>query len=461
MAMELDPGRYDAAVELAEFYMWQNRFGDAATLLEQYTSQMQNSPKYLDRSAMVLMNIGLPGRAWPLLKRANELQPGVDSLQARLAECAVFVGEMDVARSTYAALLATHPYHQRNHYEYSKLVRARDDSHIVQMKEVLKKTQNEPERNIFLYYALAKELEDLEVWQESFEFYKKAGDAARSQSTYDVAADVDLVAQMIETCSAEWLSGATTKVDDSGDAPAPIFIVGLPRSGTTLTERILSSHSQVESCGESFFLRDAIKAVSGVKSSTAMSPEIVVAASTKPPQDIAKAYLGAIRYRLSGAPMFIEKLPENELFLGFIARAFPAAKLVLQVRNPMDSCFALYKQSYFRYAYSLDDLARYFVAHHQLVTHWRDVLGDRLVEVEYERMVTNTEHETRRLLDELGLDFEPACLEFEKNVAASNTASTVQVREKTHTRSVRRWTRYEKELATLREELQRAGIDID
>lgn len=125
----------------------------------------------------------------------------------------------------------------------------------------------------------------------------------------------------------------------------------------------------------------------------------------------------------------------------------------------MDACFAMYKQSFFRYAYTLDDLGRYYVAYDRLLNHWRETVSDRLIEVEYELLVSDQEIQTRKLLEKLGLDFEVACLNFEQNISASNTASTVQVREKIHTRSVGRWTHFEEHLQPLKTYLENAGVE--
>jgi len=130
-------------------------------------------------------------------------------------------------------------------------------------------------------------------------------------------------------------------------------------------------------------------------------------------------------------------------------------------RNPMDACFAMYKQSFFKFAFTLDDLARYYVAYDRLSRHWREHLGDRIVEVEYEALVSDPDGQIRSLLERLGLDFEPACLDFHLNTAPSATASTVQVREKAHTRSVLRWKKFERQLQPLRDSLQAAGIQTD
>jgi len=237
--------------------------------------------------------------------------------------------------------------------------------------------------------------------------------------------------------------------------------VGLPRTGTTLTERIVSSHSRVESADETFFLQMVIRRVSGVESREHMSPAIIEAAAKKDIGRIAQGYLNAVDYRLSDRPIFIDKLPENFLYLGFIAKAFPDAKMIHLRRNPMDSCFALYKQSFFKFAYTLENLSRYYIAYDRLRSHWEEVLKDRLIEVEYESLVADHEGQTRLLLDKLGLDFEQACLDFDQNKTPSASASSVQVREKAHTRSVNKWKMFERQLQPLKDYFDEAGISIE
>jgi hypothetical protein len=186
----------------------------------------------------------------------------------------------------------------------------------------------------------------------------------------------------------------------------------------------------------------------------------IEAAARRDPESIAKAYVDAVSHRLGDEPYFVEKLPENVLYLGFIAKSWPDAKIVHLRRHPMDACFAVYKQSFFRFAYSLDDLARYYLAYDRLSRHWRTVLGSRMVELNYEDLVSDQEAETRRLLQALGLDFEEACLRFDQNVAPVATASSVQVREKVHTRSVGKWKKFERQLQSLREQLEQGGVAL-
>jgi len=459
-ALALDASRYDAAIELASRYSVMDRHPEAFELLQRYEPSLANSPRYLDVAGLAYSTIGLHARAWPLYRRANDLQPDVPRFMANLAACAVNLGRVEEAQALYRSLLERNPTHQRNHYELSRLGPAQDASHVEQMKSVLRSTNLPADRNIFLYYAIGKELEDLGRWQEAFEYYRKAGDAVTSVSNYDVADDVRLIETVIRVCDTAWLgSGADAAPAAAGGAGAPIFVAGLPRTGSTLIERIVASHSRVESIGETMQFQKALRRVSGVATADSMNADIIVAAAERDTRLVAAGYLDAIRYRLTGKPLFIEKFPDNFLYLGFIAKAWPDARFVYPRRHPMDACFAMYKQSFFRYAYALEDVGRYYVAHDRLLRHWRSLLGDRLVEVQYESLVADQEGETRTLLARLGLEFEPACLEFEKNTAASATASAVQVREKIHARSIGRWRRFSTELEPLRALLERSGIE--
>lgn len=456
--LSLDATRYDAAVELANQYALLQRHAEAKALLEAYETGLSNSPLYLNMAGMTYSMMGLHERAWPLHRKACDLQRGVDQLQANLAASGVYVGRIDEARGIYQALLKRHPTHQRYHYQLARLDRATDALHLEQMKSVLDSTRLPAEKNIFLYYAIGKELEDLERWDEAFQYYQLAGDTITKMANYDVSHDLRLIDKIIDVCDADWLAAnARTEV---GDDKTPIFVVGLPRTGTTLTERIISSHSQVTSLGETRFMQMALHRQSRHPAADGMTPTVIEAASKVDIRLVAHTYLDAVRYRLGGESMFIDKLPENFLYLGFIAKAFADARIVHMRRNPMDACFAMYKQSFFKFAYSLENVGRYYVAYAKLLEHWRHVLGSRLIEVEYEALVANQELQTRALLGRLGLHFETACLAFDQNEAPTATASSVQVREGMHSRSIGRWKHFSKQLQPLKFQLQHAGIEV-
>jgi hypothetical protein len=203
---------------------------------------------------------------------------------------------------------------------------------------------------------------------------------------------------------------------------------------------------------------------SGVESEEKMTPEMIEAAAKLDCRIIGDGYMDMLNYRLGAEPMFVDKLPFNILYLGFIIRAFPNARIIRMKRNPMDSCFSMYKQVFmwaYKFSYTLEGLGRYYVAHDGLVNHWRETLQDRLIEVEYESLVADQENQTRSLLNKLGLEFEEACLNFDRNKTATTTASSIQVRQKIYTGSVDRWRNYQKQLQPLKKYLENAGIAVE
>ena len=463
-ALSLDEQRYDAAVELARLHCNELRNGDAAALLDRYRDKLQGSPMYLNLAGMLYRQLGMPEKSWSLYQRANELQPDIEAIEANLATTAVYLGKLEEAKLFLEKLLARSPTHQRNHLALARLEKAVNTDHIEQMQEVLRQTNLPAEQKIFIYYAIGKELEDLEDWEQAFKYFKMAGDAVASVADYDINDDVDLVNKIIDVCNADWLHDNPAKVGSDSKGKQPIFVVGLPRTGTTLTERIISSHSKVLSVGETQIMQLIIRQASGSTGFEKISPEMIDVTSKLDIDVIAKGYMNMLDYRLGDEPMFVDKTPFNIFYLGYIAKAFPGARIVVLKRNPMDSCFSMYKQGFtwaFKFSYTLDGLGQFYVAYNRLLKHWKSVLGDRLIELEYEKLVTDQDNQTRNLLDKLGLEFEDSCLDFHKNEAASATVSSVQVRQKIHAGSVYRWKNYANELHPLKEYLENAGIAID
>lgn len=462
-SLGIDDNRHDAAIELADQLILSRRNGEAVALIDKYVDRLSNSPRYLDMAGTVLSSIGLHHRAWPLYLKANELQPDIELFRANLAACAVFVGEIDEAEKAYRQLLTRRPDHQRNHYQLARLKRAQDEQHIDEMLALLDSNGLPPERNIYLYYALAKEYEDLGNWEQAFHYCKLAGDTVNTVANYSIDADVGLIDTIIETCNQDWLAEGPGDRPTDVQGKTPCFVLGLPRTGTTLTERIISSHSAVQTIGETELVEFVLRKVSGVATPERMNADIVRAAAKVNIHEIANEYLNLVEYALGDEPIFIDKLPHNFLYIGFIAKAYPDAKIVHLNRHPLDACFAMYKQVFtwaFKFSYTLDNLAAFYIAYSRLMDHWRETLGERIVDVHYENLVRDQETETRILLDRLDLDFEEDCLHFEKNRAASATASSVQVREKAHTRSIDKWKRFARQLEPLAERLRDAGIEV-
>ncbi len=460
-ALALDGSRYDAAIELAQQFVGRRRHGAALELVDRYRALLQKSPVYLNMAGSIYATIGLPERAWPLFAKAAELQPGVDLFEANLAACGVFVGRIEQSKALYQGLLKRFPAHQRYHYQLSRLGKATDGRHIETMQRILAEQGEAPEQSIFMYYAIGKELEDLERWDEAFDYFERAGNAVASVADYDVADDIALIDAIIDTCNADWLAARPAGLVHGGRVP--VFVVGLPRTGTTLVDRVLSSHSAVCSVGETQYLPMTIRELSAIESDRKMTPAMIRAAAALPIETIGDGYLRMLGFRLGGEQYVVDKLPFNVLYLGFIAKVFPHARLVLMRRHPMDACFAMYKQVFtgaYKFSYTQEGLGRFYVAYRRLLDHWDRLLGDRIVTMDYETLVARPEAEIRRLLEALDLDFEPACLSFDANASATATASAVQVREGIHDRSVGRWRRYTRQLEPLCRHLAQAGIEI-
>lgn len=459
-AFETDTRRYDAAVELADLLAAEQECRAAKDLLDRSEAAMENSPYYLNFAGEVYTRLGLHDEAWPLFKVANDIQPNAIPIESNLAASAAKIGEIATSKKYYKKLLSEAPENKRHHFELSRLGKAKGQNHIREMEIILDKSGEAGPKNIFLYFALGKEYEDLENWEKAFDFYNLGNHYAAQEAKrakYDVRHDIDAIRAVKEFCNKKWLKASEPNIlaDKS-----PIFIVGLPRTGTTLVERILSAHSKVESVGESFFLDTAIKAASGQRQSRDVSAEIIKVAAMRPVTKIMTDYMDAIAYRRSGKPYFIEKLPLNFLNIGFILKAMPKAKIVVLDRKPMDACFAMFKQPYFRFSYDFDWLADYYMAFTSLRQHWLDIAGHRIISISYEELVHKPEAQIRALLSNIELEFEQNCLDFHLSKSASATASFAQIRRRAHTGSVNKWSFFERQLEPLSKKLKAAGIDV-
>jgi len=464
-ALKLNPRRHDAAVELANIFSHRRRNAAAFNLIDAAIPHMQNSPKYLDLAGTILVEIGMPEKAWPLYVRANELQPDVPILKSNLANCGVFVGEFEVAKKAFEELIEANPTNRQNHFHYAKLLHAENTDHIKIMEEQLEDTSIPSVRNVPLYFSIAKEYEDLGDYRTAFEYYERGNSEAASQIKYDPEPDIALIDHIIENCTQDWVQENKDEQGFPEMFSSPIFIVGLPRTGTTLVERILSSHSEVSSLGETLFIPNsaAFLASQKLERQTPIYTPEAYSAFMSNCADLPAEYLNHLSYRIGMEPWFIEKLPLNYLFLGPLAKVWPNAKFVHLKRGAMDTGFSMFKQLFtwaYKFSYDLENIGNYYVAYCRLMDHWKSILGDRIIEIEYEQLTHNPDHEVRSLLNKLEFPFEPDCLNFENNKAASTTASLVQVRSGMSTASVGRWKNFETQLAPLKDILLANNIGV-
>jgi hypothetical protein len=252
--------------------------------------------------------------------------------------------------------------------------------------------------------------------------------------------------------------------DTTGESP--IFIVGLPRTGTTLVDRIIGSHSAVHSAGELSALMDAVAAVAVAECPQTASTWLGLAKAmgSLHGEPIAREYLARAHALRGDKRRFTDKAPANFFYCALIFRAFPSARIVHLTRHPLAACHAIYKTRFnggYPFAYELGELADFYLNYRRLMAHWHAILPGRILNVAYEDVVTAQGATTRRILDYLGLPFEPACLDFHLNPQAAMTSSSVQVRQPLYESSLSLWRHYAQDLEPLRQRLLAGGIAPD
>ena len=366
------------------------------------------------------------------------------------------VGKLEAAEHALDQVIALAPADFDAYYNRSTLRRQTPErNHTAELTAQLNQPRVKPAAQVPLGYALAKELEDLGDFAGAFSALQRAADSRRQLLSYRVESDEQAVADIRRCFDEHYLQRAAPGHDD----PRPVFIIGLPRSGTTLVDRILSSHSQIESRGESSDLGTAVMRLAGPVRD---KKQMIERAAQLDPAAIGRAYCA--RLPLATRAHVIDKTPVNYLYAGLIAQALPRARLIHVRRHPMDVCYAMYKTLFrmaYPFSYDLIDLGRYYLAYQSLMGHWRRLLGRRLIEIDYEQLVSDQQTATRRLLEDCGWPWEAACLEFHKNKAPSLTASAAQVRQPIYSSSLGLWRRYAEQLSPLAALLRQHEIAID
>lgn len=391
--------------------------------------------------------------ALPLYRRARALDPGNAGVCFNLASTERFLGHIDEAEAAYEAGLKLKPGNHEARYLRAGLRRQTPErNHIAELEACLAAIGANWQGESQLCYALAKEYEDLSDYAKSFAALKRAGASRRAHMRYDVADDEAAIDAIIASFGPLAAGAPAGHPSDE-----PIFVLGLPRTGTTLVERILASHPQLSSAGElNHFAIEMTRAVQPPGAAPMDKLQMIAASTSIDFAALGERYVASTRPLTGHRAHFIDKMPLNYLYCGLIARALPNARIVELVRHPLDACLSMYKQLFtlaYPFSYDLDDLGRYYLAYLRLMNHWHRTMPGRILRVRYEDVVADQRGQTARLLEHCGLPWDDACLAFERNASASTTASAVQVRQKLYGSAVGRWTHYAKDLAPLAERI--------
>ncbi len=301
------------------------------------------------------------------------------------------------------------------------------------------------------------------MWQESLASLAWAKLALAEQTGYSAAADAELFAAIRQTFTRELFSHSVSPASGC-DNREPIFIVGMPRTGTTLVEQILGGHSLVYAAGELLNFPQQVKRLTESPSLDVLDIETLTRAGRLHMAKLGAAYIDSTRPRTGHTPYFIDKLPLNFLYLGLIKLALPNAKLICLRRDPMDTCLSNYRQlfavnfKHYHYNYNLLDCGRYYLEFDRLMRHWHDVMPGAIFEVYYETLVANPQQVAKQLLAHCELPWEEQCLSFHQRKTSVATASAVQVRQGIYTSSVNRWQRYGDAMQPLYELLKSARL---
>ena len=455
--LELAPGFHAARQNYALILHRANKPSQALSQLEQLLAVEPANTGYLNLKAVVLCRIGDYEPAIELYQDILAQYPRHSKIWMSYGHALKTAGHVERAIEAYRNSLQLQPDFGEVWWSLANLKTFRfTDDDVAAMRTALDTPGLGSEDRQHLEFALGKALEDAGESGPSFAHYHRGNELRRASLHYDADDTSARVARIKRSYTRDFFA---QREGCGADAPDPIFIVGLPRAGSTLLEQILSSHSAVEGTMELPEITSITRALRQQGDAEQAMPYHDVVETMQPDElrALGERYLEHTRIqRKTDAPLFIDKMPNNFLHIGLIQLMLPQAKIIDARRHPLACCFSGYKQHFARgqsFTYSLDDIGRYYRDYVELMAHFDDVLPGRIHRVIYERMVDDTEAEVRRLLDYCGLPFEESCLRFFENTRPVRTASSEQVRKPIYREGVDHWRNYEPWLGPLKDAL--------
>jgi tetratricopeptide (TPR) repeat protein len=457
--LELSPSFATARAQYASLLNRQSRATEALQQIAPLLAAEPNNPHYRNLKATFLVGIGEYQQSIDLYRGILAEYPHRAKVWVTLGHVQKTAGHQEDAVRAYRRGLELEPGMGEAYFSLANLKTFRFEPRDIAAMQAALDPAPPPaavENQLQLRFALGKAYEDEAQYETSFQHYAEGNRLRRSQVGYSAAENTRFVRRSRERYTREFFA---ERQDVGCQSPDPIFIVGLPRAGSTLIDQILSSHSLVEGTME---LHDMISLARGLESrgqhdGPGQYLEVVGTLTPERLRAIGEQYLERTRVqRKTSAPFFIDKMPNNFRHIGLIHLVLPRARIIDARRHPLGSCFSAFKQHFARgqsFSYSLDDLGRYYADYVELMAHFDAVLPGRVHRIHYEALVENTEAEVRRLLDYCGLPFEPQCLRFYENKRAVRTASSEQVRRPIFRAGLDQWRHYEPWLQPLKDAL--------
>jgi len=450
----LQPRFFGGYIELAGELIESDDLGECHAVLQE---AIKLQPELALPRAMlgnVLNKVGRFEEAAEIFKTALEKQPDHGASLAGLGHSLKTIGRQEEAIEILRKCITTFPAFGEAYWALANLKTHRFSNHeITTMEATVDDQELAEEVRANLNYALGKAYEDRGDYDKAFDRYDRGASLRRSNVRYDPVLTETIHDEIIDTITPE----ALQQNKGFGDPdPAPIFIVGLPRSGSTLIEQILASHPEVDGTHELTELPRVIEAINRQRPNGDGYPKALLHLGQEL-STMGRQYIATTRRYRGDAPYFTDKLPSNFENVGLIALILPNAKIINARRHPLDTCMSCYKQLFYEaqtFTYDLVELGEYYLDYQRMMDYWHKILPGKVLDIQYERMVADQENETRRLLEYCGLPWEAGCLRFFETERAVVTASSEQVRQPIYPTSVNSWRHFEKHLGPLIEILE-------
>ena len=441
---------------LARVLLDRQKYPEARETIEALLQVEPANRDYLSLSASVYAGLGQHERAIAVYCQILAASPESVELHMSLGHSLQSVGRQKEAIEAYRTAVAARPGFGDAWWSLANLKTYRfSDDEIARMRTAEAAPSADPVDRYHLCFALGKAYEDRDEFAESWQSYERGNRLKRAENGFLPEVIESDARRQIELCTARFFSARAGRGAPDPDA---IFIVGLPRSGSTLIEQILASHSRVEATHELYEVPRIVLEMRGRRPDTtgAQYPDVLSELSAEELRNLGESYINGTRSYRTGKPFFIDKMPNNFRHIGLIHLMLPNAKIIDARREPMACCFSNLKQLFAggqEFTYSIEDIARYYRSYLELMRHWDAVLPGRVLRLWYEDVVEDLDRNVRRVLEFCGLEFEPACLEFFKTKRSIHTPSSEQVRQPIFREALFQWRHYEPWLSPLKDTL--------